>query len=146
MWSETSLPHNSIIIINKHRFVLNVVCYHYRRCHKHLSSIIQFHPEPHHHILFSGKNVVARGVDRGDCSLAAGYQGYFSSSTYRSDIIIKYGMYATFVVENLKIIWNWPQQDVCLLWESWWNRSFGLAPLGVFSHTGYHHHHRFITS
>ena len=52
-------------------------------------------------IFFSGKNVVARGVDRGDCSLAAGYQGYFSSSTHRSDIIIKYRNYLNFVVENL---------------------------------------------
>ena len=48
--------------------------------------------------------MVARGVDRGDCSLAAGYQGYFSCFTHRIDIIIKYRMYATFVVENLKII------------------------------------------
>ena len=34
-----------------------------------------------------GKNVVARGVDRGDCSLAAGFHGYFSISSSQGSFL-----------------------------------------------------------
>ena len=37
-----------------------------------------------------GKNVVARGVDRGDCSLAAGFHGYFSISSSQGSFLFFY--------------------------------------------------------